>query len=317
MKNILQSIGIIFTLITSFLGLLYYLKGDILISGLISSIIVVILFFLIQQFMKNKSEIRKNRFSILSIILWTIYVLLSIPISFFLVHSLNIEINAKNDIKKIADSKMKALDAMNAYYETKVQDYLSTLQIDLKRNLTLYTNAPLSIDGNKAKIALISAPFNISQNTLNNINKINYVSQANNLIKAKSLLFNKVLDTLKIENQNFNAKYGATFENWSRLKLNYAFYQLDNILAGNYKKLKNAYTQNTNLTTGFDFNYPKETGLMNKPVELWQKYLPYYLIFVVLIFNVLLLLPYFLEPITGVYVKQKDGNSGLGGGIEI
>ncbi len=267
--------------------------------------------------MKNKSEIRKNRFSVLSIILWTIYVLLSIPISFFLVHSLNVEINAKNDIKKIADSKMKALDAMNAYYETKVEDYLASLQTVLKTNLTSYTLAPASIQGKTAKMTLMAAPFNISQNSLNNINKINYINQSNNFINAKSMLFNKVLDTLKIENQNFNAKYGATFENWSRLKLNYAFYQLDNILAGNYKKLKNAYTQNTNLTTGFDFNYPKETGLMNKPAELWQKYLPYYLIFVVLLFNVLLLLPYFLEPITGVYAKQKEGNSGLGGGIEI
>ena len=315
MKNILQSIGIVFTLITSFLGLLYYLKGDVLISGLISSIIVVILYFLIEQFKKNKSEIRKNRFSVLSIILWTVYVLLSIPISFFLVHSLNVEINAKNDIKKIADSKIKSLNAMNTFYETKVEDYLSTLQIELKTNLTYYTSAPKSSQGKIAKNTLMAAPFNVSENTLKNINKNNYLSQANNLIKAKSILFNTVLDTLKIENENFNAKYGATFENWSRLKLNYAFYQLDNILDNNYKKLKEAFEKNTNTTDAFDFRYSKDSGLMNKPAELWEKYTPYYLIFVVLLFNALLLLPYFLEPISGVYIKQTPGNNG--GGIEI
>lgn len=318
MKNILQGIGIVFTLITSFLGLLYYLKGDVLVSGLVSSVIVVILYFLIQQFLKNKSEIRKNRFSVLSVILWTIYVVLSIPISFFLIHSLNVEINAKNEIKKIAESKIKSLSEINTYYETKTNEYLSRLKVDLNTYLILYTTTPLnSIQKNDAEKHLKNSPFNISEKTLKTITSINYINQANNLITAKELLFFGVLDTLKIENKNFIAKYNSTFINWSRLKLNFAFYELDNIRFKNLNALKTAYEKNTNTKNDFTYNYSKEQGLMDNPLELWKKHSPYYLIIVVLLFNLLLLLPYFLEPVSGVYMKKTDLKNNMKGGIEI
>ena len=106
MKSILQGIAIIFTLITSFLGNLYFLKGDLILSAFISCIIVVILYFLIEQFIKRKSEISKNKFATTSILLWSLYILLSIPISASLIHFLNVEINEKSEIQKISNKKI-------------------------------------------------------------------------------------------------------------------------------------------------------------------------------------------------------------------
>ena len=106
MKTILQGLAIIFTLIASFLGNLYFLNGDIIISAFISSIIVVVLYFLQETFIKKKATISKNKLSSTSIILWTLYLLLSIPITFALIHALNVELNEKKSIQEIKKHKL-------------------------------------------------------------------------------------------------------------------------------------------------------------------------------------------------------------------
>ena len=62
MKTILQGLAIIFTLIASFLGNLYFLNGDIIISAFISSIIVVVLYLKSSRKTRiSRAQIRKNR----------------------------------------------------------------------------------------------------------------------------------------------------------------------------------------------------------------------------------------------------------------
>ncbi len=314
MKNILQSISIVFALIASFLGLLYILKGDILISGLVSSVIVVILYFLIQQFMKNKTEITKQKFSILSIILWSAYIALGIPISLLLVHCLNVEINAKKDIKSLANSKISSLNSMIIAYNSQVDNYLTVLGLDLKTNAGKYFSDP----SNTSAANFLMNNGNIPEQDLQNYNSFNIVNKINYIIKAKKILFSNVVDTISNENSNFVNTYSSVFDNWGRLKLNFAFYKLDKMLTSNYAKLKRTFANQTIPTKPFVCPpYSKEQGLMNTPLELWQLYRPYYLILVVILFNVLLLLPYFLEPASGAYLTQKGYEEVLEGGIEI
>ena len=112
MKTILQGIGVVFTLLASFLGLMYILKGDVIFSSIVSLVLVVIEFFLIEKFIKSKEEITKNRFSTLSILLWSIYGIIAIPISVFLLHTLNVEIYAKPTIQSVANKKVEDLTKM-------------------------------------------------------------------------------------------------------------------------------------------------------------------------------------------------------------
>lgn len=312
MKYILQGIGIVFTLITSFLGLLYFLRGDILISGLVSAVIVVILYFLIDKFIKSKNEISKNKISILSIVLWTFYVLLSIPISVSLVHCLNVEINAKKEIKSLANDKINSLNNMVAAYNSDVDAYLTTLGVDIKAKLTNYTNDSIPSNAHlDVKDDLMKPPYNLEDATINGINKNNYIDQVNNIIMAKRIIFNKTADTLKTENSNFLMQYGNVFNNWSRLKLNNTFYQLDEKLINNRNKLKTSYAKYTEpAKESFEFPFSSDQGLMDKPIELWQQYTPYYLLLIVIFFNILLLLPYFLEPASGSYIDTKGVTNG-------
>ena len=318
MKYFLQGIGIIFTLIASFLGLMYTFKGDIMVSSLLSLVIIVIEYFLIEKFIQSKSEITKNRLSTLSIILWSIYILLAIPISFFLLHALNVEINAKKEIQKVANQKIADLDNMVAAYQSAVDKNITTLSIDLKNKLTLYNvkNKPSDIAS-----ALQSSPYNIQNEELNDVDLNNVDETVNNFIKAKATKANMVVeDTLKPENTNFKARYGGVFDGWSRLHLNYAFYELDNLLKKNKESLVSSFELNLPVATEkFDYNYNDEETYMNNPIELFNKYKPYYLIFVVLLFHLLILLPYFIEPVSGEYISPKkgSGNKSRSGGLEI
>ena len=80
MTSILQTIGSVFALLTAFLGAMYLLGGDLLLSGLISAVLVTVLYFVIDQLVRRKTEVRKLRFGPVSLVLWAGYALVSLPL---------------------------------------------------------------------------------------------------------------------------------------------------------------------------------------------------------------------------------------------
>jgi hypothetical protein len=315
MKNILQGLGVIFTLIATFLGLMYFLKGDIIVSSLVTCVIVVFEFFLIQQFITNKNEISKNRFSVLSIMLWTIYLILAVPMTFALLHALNVEINAKKDIQAVANTKILDLDKMVSVYNTQVDAYLTKKRTDLKTSLSYYAADPSS----EKKEALKKPPFNVPSSVLNSVNEGNVNSKSVSLINADQLLFSKIVkDSITPEITYYKEQYGAVFDNWSRLHLNYAFFELDRLLEKNHNRLTNSFKTNApGQDAGFQFAYTKDQTYINDPLALWSKHKPYYLLLVVIFFHVLILLPYFMEPVSGIYRGATQKGTVTSGGIEL
>jgi len=311
MKNILQGIGIIFTLFASFLGLMYALKGDVIISTIVSLVIIVIEYFLIEKFIQSKSEITKNKFSTLSIILWSIYVLLSIPTSVFLLHALNVEINAKKEIQKSANNKLADLDTMIQLYESAVDRNLTTLSIQLSNKLTRYSQKRSTELENE----LLAAPFKMSISELQSVSETNVAIVSRNLLNAKATKLMAIVDTIKVSNKNFIARYGGVFDNWARLQVNYALYELDYILKKNNSILSTHFSQNCPYPTGtFFYKQSSEETNISRPIILFLKYKPYYLLIALALFHLLILFPYIIEPVAGVYIK-KDKKPGGGGTV--
>ena len=316
MKSILQGIGIIFTLITSFLGNLYFLKGDIILSAFITSILIIIQYFLIEQFIKRKSEITKNKLATTSILLWSLYILLSIPTSSALIHFLNVEINEKSQIQIISNKKISNLNNMVSYYDTRVNDYLATYVISLQTKLYNYKSNKNQILRNE----LINKPFETAPTNLDNINILEPKDISNNMKTAKQILFQRIKDTIVYQNQTYIQKYGKVFDNWSRLQLNLATNELNSLLFQNEKQFNNGFRNLTDssdsLTPPFFYEINQDPISLNLPLELWNKYKPYWFLFIVFLFNILILLPYFIEPVAGKYINTAK-NAGSGGGITI
>jgi hypothetical protein len=126
------------------------------------------------------------------------------------------------------------------------------------------------------------------------------------------------VDTIDINNKNFFKRYGSVFDNWSRLHLNYAFYELDNLLNKNYQTIQKIDSvQMTFVSNRFSYEFTSEETNMDNPLALFLKHKPFYLILVLLLFHFLILLPYFIEPVSGIYIPKNPKAPRKGGGLKI
>lgn len=313
MKTILQGIGVVATLIASFLGLMYILKGDVMISLVVSLVLVVIEYFLIEKFIKSKEEITKNRFSTLSVLLWSIYVILAIPLSVFLLHALTVEIYAKPNIQSVANKKIDDLSKMVSAFNTAKEASYQSFSVDLSNKLT-----ELAYDKkSKLKDTLNELPYKMSNEELTNLTKANVGETVNHSIDARKMKLLPVVDSVVKTNEKFLKSYKSVFDNWAHFQINYAFYELDNLLKKNKEALSNGYKKNILFpgATAFDYQYTQEETNLTNPLVLFGIYKPYLLFIAVLFFHFLIFLPYVLTSTVGTYASGKKVRQG--GGIEI
>lgn len=303
LKRILQYIGLAFTLMVTFLGMLYILNGDLFFSSMTSIALVVLLYFIVEHLIDKKTQIKKTRFSSTHFTLWGFYIALAIPITFLLVHTLTVEILAKKDIQSLANTKMTALKEMKHSYKDQYEKYIETeIATDLETNLLKIANNPRDYS---ARTLLNSEPYNLSDTTIDGINRSNYKLHYNTIISAKTYLFESALDSITIKDSLFTINYKSTFFHWSRLRLNTAFSELDKLLQDSYSFLSKKFSQYSHIDGAkFDFALQTEEPLINKPLALWSKYNPFWMILMTLIFHLLILLPYFMTEVSGEYLKK-------------
>jgi len=314
MKTILQGLAIIFTLIASFLGNLYFLNGDIIISAFISSIIVVVLYFLQETFIKKKSIISKNKFSSTSIVLWTLYLLLSIPITFSLIHALNVELNEKEDIQQAAAMKQDDLTNMLKDYSKKYDGYLALFQEKAQTKLYTFQNDRK----NKALMAELSAAPYETPTYFFDDTTVTANQQAVEAKKKKLTHFKIIEDSVNERVVAYNNKYQNVFSTWSRLQISIAAIELNKVLQQNHEQIVNEFKRLAESTyPTYLYPYNKEVIAINHPIDLWNKHKPYLLLVVVFFFHLLILLPYIIEPVAGTYLDAKKSKKAAGGGIQL
>lgn len=315
MKTILQGIGVVSTLVASIFGLMYILKGDIMISLVVSLVLVVIEFFLIEKFIKSKEEITKNRFSTLSVLLWSFYIILAIPLSIFLLHALNVEIYAKPNVQSVANKKIDDLSKMVSAFNTAKESSYQSFSVALSNELTKYAYDKSSA----GKTILTGLPYKMSDEELSNLNRENIDQTVNSSIDARKMKLAPVMDSVEKRNKNFLKSYKKVFDNWAYFQINYAFYELDNLLKKNKDALLNGYKRNVVFpgAVEFDYSYTQEETNLDKPLALFSAYKPYMLFLAVLFFHFLILLPYFLTNTVGRYATPNPKGPKTGGGIEI
>ena len=90
--SVLQYVGLIFTLISVFSGTMYITKGELFISLFVSIIFVIFSYFLVEQMIKRKELISKKKFSSLSLFLWFLFLIITIPAALIMYHFINVEI---------------------------------------------------------------------------------------------------------------------------------------------------------------------------------------------------------------------------------
>lgn len=302
MTSILQTIGSVFSLLAAFLGAMYILGGDLLLSGLISAVLVTVLYFVIDQLVRRKTEVRKLRFGPVSLVLWAGYALVSLPLSLLLLHGLNVEIFHRSEVQTAAAQKIASLDGMAKAYKTQVEGELNTLQV--RQVPLLYRYAADKAD-TATEGTLLRPPFQLSPANLASLSPGTVAEFAGLWRSTKQAVFDKAQVAATDRAKTYRKDTEKVFTDWHRLKVPLAYAELDTLVATNLRELQASYEQHT-ATPGATFTYelPQVPMLMADPFALWQRTKPYALLLAVVAFHLLLLLPYLLEKGGGDYITS-------------
>jgi hypothetical protein len=336
MQTILQFIGLFLLLILSFFGGNYLLRGDTIISGTVSLVLVISIYFLIEFLKKRKVQITKSSYSASSILLWGVFVLLAAPIAVLILHALNVEMNAKRDLQAYAKAIVaKNQDALNLF-QSENQQYIEETHLIATNALDVYVNTSNKSMKDSIKNVLEGSPFRFSD--FSAINKSNYTTRATQLRDALEMRSEAVFDSVQVRTNSVLNSSVYLVDNWSRMRVVVAIAELEAMLEKNINQLnrflvdenfkRDVFVANNELKTEVlsiqagennELTITKSTIQLSSLRGLWVAYKPYWLLLPVLIFLFLLLIPYFLEKTAGVYIHSDSKGSKVSdeGGIEI
>jgi hypothetical protein len=336
MQTILQFLGLFLVLILSFFGSNYMLNGDVIVSGSLSLGLVILFYFLLEFLKKRKVQITKRKFSVVSILLWSIFAALSIPTSMLVIHALNVELNAKRDLQAYSKAVVNKNQEVVNLFQSENQKYIAETHLIVRNALDTYVNTSNQLKRDSIKRVLGDPRFGITDFT--NINKTNFTNSATALQSALEIRSQAVLDSVLERSKLVLNSSSYLVENWSRLRVVGAITELENMLEKNINQLNRFlvdenYKQNV-FVTGNELNGAdlsilitenKQLSITKSAIQLsslsglWSAYKPYWLLIPVLILLFLLLLPYLLEKTAGVYINldPNDTEESDEGGIEI
>lgn len=314
LKLVIQFIGLFFLLLLSFFGSNYMLDGDIFISASISIVLAVLMYFLVEELAKRKEEIKKSRFSTVGIVLGLVYLILSIPTAILVVHALNVEINAKPEIQSYAN-EIRSTNADHIdFFRNRNQQYIQETGLIARNALDTYVHTRDRSAKDSIKSLLATSRFKI--NDLSNVDRSNFQNESNALVEVLNVKHDLLIDSVQSNTSFIENSQLHLVQNWSRLNVVVALNELEKMRNENLNQLNNS-LQRTGIDSTFNvaFDYVIEEN--NKamveefPVDissffnLWNRYVPYWLLIPSLLFTVFLSLPYFLTRTQGVYVAKK------------
>lgn len=332
MQIIFQFIGLILLLILSFLGGNYMLSGDIIISGSASVVLVIVMFFLIEYMKKRKIHISKSKFSATSLLLWILFVSICVPIGVLMSHALNVEVNAKKEIQSYAKNIILKNQEVVNLFQTENQQYIAETYLIARNLLDNYVNTTNQKQKDSIKEALENVRFSITN--LGQVNRTNYMNNANALQTALEIKSQAILDSIQDRTKSTLKNSFHLINNWSRLRIVSALIDMENMLEKNVIQMNrfltnendkpNVFNKADPSTTILEITQENNTIFINKLdvqlssfTALWVRYNSYWLVLPVLVFFFFLLIPYFLEKTAGIYLESHGEKEDEEGGIEL
>lgn len=298
-----QAFGLLVTLLCSFLGGLYIFDGEWLYAFPISIFFVVVMYYLVIFFCKEKENRKKKGYPPIFFYLFGLYAILSIVLSFFVLHFYNVEINEKEEIQQAGLNKVEGLKQIYQGYDDKYNDFLLQTETQLNEKINQYQVTPNN------RIAILSelneCPYFMDKPGVNSLSQNADISTAvKTIIASRKIVFqNTKTSTLSKNNSvkasdfnEFIEKQTSIINEWDRLSIGNSIYELNDRITTDYQPLNDFLKQKSCDLYSIEFNtqiYTDET-LIAKPFDLAAKHLGPMTLLVLLFFQLLILLPYFL-----------------------
>ena len=292
-----QALGLLVTLICSFLGGIYIFNGQWLFAFPVSLLFVITLYYLVIYFCKEKENRKKRGYPPAFYYLFGAYGIISLVLSLFVLHFFNVEVNEKASVQEIGHKKIAGLKLLYSEYDKNYTNFLSTASIQINSLLTDYKNNVANRTSIEATLA--AKPLNIDgQNLTSILANSSPATAVNGQLAQRKLGFQQFKNQILGSNtETFIKTQSSIITNWDRFKLVNSLVDLNDRLTKDYEDLNGNLVDKINNTyaiTGFNPAVYKDESLINKPLTLAAKHLGPMSLVVLLFFQVLILLPYFL-----------------------
>jgi hypothetical protein len=292
-----QALGLLVTLICSFLGGIYIFSGQWLFAFPVSLLFVVAVYYLVIYFCKEKENRKKRGYPPAFYYLFGAYGIISLVLSVFVLHFYNVEVNEKASVQEIGLKKIIGLKLLYTEYDNNYDNFLNTAELQIVSLVGQYQNNVA--DGTNIEATLAAKPLYIDDSNLRSI-----LANASPATAVKGQLAQRKLGFQQFKNQilgsnteTFIETQSSIITNWDRFELVNSLVDLNDRLTQDYEKLNGNLVDKINNTyaiTGFNPAVYKDESLINEPLALAAKHLGPMSLVVLLFFQFLILLPYFL-----------------------
>lgn len=302
LKTGLMYIGLLLSVVATFLGTMHFFNGQLVMAIIITLVLTLGIYFLLDQLIRKREELRKNSAynRNLSVFLYSLYIALALPLSYFTIHGFNVELNVKNQVKNQYGKVRGEMNEMNLAYSKQSAELVKFIEIDLQNLMT---------EGNKEKLL---SKYNLDAATLKSAKETEVRSS------KKSAIESGLKSSYQKASNEFEPRISKAVDNitkWNLFELHNSMDIVDTLMPTLKKKIEALYlVEATKYEDASTLTLPisKQEFELAKPMELLSKNGAYSLLLIVLLQHFLLLAPLFLTTSDRVYKTRK-----VGGGIEL
>jgi hypothetical protein len=301
LKTGLMYIGLLLSVVATFLGTIHFFKGQLVMALIITLVLILGIYFLLDQLIRKRAELHKNSTynRNLSILLYSLYLALALPLSYFTIHGFNVELNVKNQVKNQYGNVRVELDQINDASTKQTNKLIEHVDINLQNFMA---------NKNYSKLETI---YNLDKDVLKGDEKQIRSSKKEGIRNDLNSKFEKI-------NQEYKTSILKSLENiakWNLFELHNAMAVVDSqmpILKKKTEALYQAEATKYEYSSTITLPSSKREFELSNPLQLLSQNGAYALLLIGLLQHFLLLAPLFLTTSDKVYKSRK-----VGGGIEL
>ena len=318
---IAQMISLVLTFVLVFLGTIYAFNSW-LISFVASILSVFLIYVLIDHFIKQKQILNRKGYSKKTYLFLLTYAVLILPTSLFTIHALNVEFFEKTVAIDNSLKKIKYIQDFESYY---TNEYKAFIQENEASIIQLVADGRKYAEGNKVselaqiRSALQAPPLNLAPGAIDRLITIEssqVSSQVHRISSENDTLFNHA--KLRIQ-ENFMSSEDMDLKirKWNRFNVLSVIDKLDKRLKDERDSLNVELKKSTDSYRSMDAfkKFAIQEDLVGNPIDLLASRQEPMVYLFVIVFQCLLLLPYWLTK-KPRYNSASRSNNG-GGGISI
>jgi hypothetical protein len=308
-KDSIHLLGVLALFLFLFFGSMYA-GFDIITSSLISILAAAAFFVLVSFLLKYKLLDNNHQVSSQEMILLPVYIVLAVIVSPIIIHSINVEILFKNEIKYLGKSKALSINDMLLAYNDTINSNLFVQKTSINADIATYFNLKPSDPGRlliekKLKSKPYEFDFSAKHTSADFKGLLNATKKQ--YLDATYLKLTRDLPKIKTRNALYTSKINNVFDSWIRLKIYSTLKEADKILADNLTQFQKMIKDQP---TEFNFNVPISENLpLEKPFELIKRSNFLVPFMIIILIHLLILWPYLFTSRFGfkrIYDRPKE-----------